>query len=215
MPNILDDQTNSNSNGNRANFQRHREMWVRQVLASDISPTAKVIGVAISIHMNGDYRQAWPSHSALARMCSVEKRTSERAVKELEKAALLAVSRKANCSNRYEMRRVPTGESVGTDEDDASVPTAIVLPPDEDGTTPPTWMSPEPLNITSERTSDIEPLIEPLKEEAPPRSSSFLENSSLVVAAKAERKESGEQSEPTKIAVSEHLARLVKERWVQ
>jgi hypothetical protein len=76
-------------------------------------------------------------------------------------------------------------------------------------------MSPEPLNITSEGTSDIKPLREPLKEEAPPRLSSFLENSSLVVAAKAERNGSGEQSEPRKIVVGEHLPRLVRERWVQ
>jgi hypothetical protein len=130
MTNVLDDQTNSNSN--RANFQRHREMWVKQVLASEISPTAKVIGVAISIHMNGEYRQAWPSHSTLAKMCSVGRRTSERAVQELEKAGLLNVSRMANRSNRYEMRRVPTGETLGTDEDDARVPTAVTLPPDED-----------------------------------------------------------------------------------
>jgi hypothetical protein len=125
--NVLNDQTNSNSN--RANFQRHREMWVKQVLASDISPTAKNIGVAISIHMNGNDRQAWPSHATLARMCSVEKRTSERAVQELERAGLLRVSRVPNRSNRYEMRRVPTGESVGTDEDDTRVPTAMVPPP--------------------------------------------------------------------------------------
>jgi hypothetical protein len=121
--NVLNDQTNSNSN--RANFQRHREMWVKQVLASDISPTAK----NISIHMNGNDRQAWPSHATLARMCSVEKRTSERAVQELERAGLLRVSRVPNRSNRYEMRRVPTGESVGTDEDDTRVPTAMVPPP--------------------------------------------------------------------------------------
>jgi hypothetical protein len=76
-------------------------------------------------------------------------------------------------------------------------------------------MLPEPFNITSEGTSDIKPLREPLKEETSPRSSSFLENSSLVVAAKAERKGSGEQGEPTKIVVGEHLARLVRERWVQ
>jgi hypothetical protein len=104
-------------------------MWVKQVLASDISPRAKIIGVAISIHMNGDCRQAWPSHSTLAKMCAVEKRTSERAVKELERAGLLRVSRMANRSNRYEMRPVPTGETVGTDEDDARVPTAMVPPP--------------------------------------------------------------------------------------
>jgi hypothetical protein len=91
--------------------------------------TAKNIGVAISIHMNGNDRQAWPSHATLARMCSVEKRTSERAVQELERAGLLRVSRVPNRSNRYEMRRVPTGESVGTDEDDTRVPTAMVPPP--------------------------------------------------------------------------------------
>ena len=102
-------------------------MWVKQVLASDISPTAKVIGVAISIHMNGEYRQAWPSHSTLAKMCSVGRRTSERAVQELEKAGLLNVSRMANRSNRYEMRRVPTGATLGTDEDDARVPTAVTV----------------------------------------------------------------------------------------
>lgn len=186
-------------------------MWVKQVLASDISPTAKVIGVAISIHMNGDSREAWPSHSTLAEMCSVAPRTSERAVKELEKAGLLHVSRKANCSNRYEMRKVASAELVGTDEDVDRVPTAVSLPPDEDGTTPPTRMSPEPLNITSERTSDIKPLREPLKKEAPPRSSSFLENSSLVVAAKAERKELGEQSEPV-IVVTDYLARHLQSK---
>jgi hypothetical protein len=129
-------------------------MWVKQVLAADISPTAKVIGVAISIHMNGDTRQAWPSHSTLARMCGVEKRTSERGVKELEKAGLLHISRVANRSNRYEMRRLKGADQDGTDEDVGRVPTAMVVPPDEDGTTPLTRMSPEPLNITSDLTAE-------------------------------------------------------------
>jgi Helix-turn-helix domain len=130
------DLSNHDTDGksNRAHFQRDREMWVMQVLASEVSPTAKVIGVAIGIHMNGDSRQAWPSHSTLAKMCSVEKRTSERAVKELEKAGLLSVRRVANCSNRYEMRRIPTTGSIPTDmtEDDGwddPVPTAVVPPP--------------------------------------------------------------------------------------
>jgi hypothetical protein len=103
-------------------------MWVLDVLEHPtLSPTAKNIGVAISIHMNGDTRQAWPSHPRLARMCSVAKRTAERATQELERAGLLLVSRKANCSNRYEMRRVPTGETVGTDQDDDRVPTAVTV----------------------------------------------------------------------------------------
>ena len=49
------------------------------------------------------------------------------------------------------------------------------------------------------------------KEENASPSSSFEKD---AVVAREERKGLGEQSEPT-IAVSEHLARLVKERWVQ
>ncbi len=202
-----------NSKSSRANFYRAKDMWVKQVLASNVSPTAKNIGIAISIHVHADKRQAWPSHSVLAKMCSVEKRTSERAVHELESAGLLRVSRVPNRSNRYEMRRLPTGESVGTDEDDTRVPTEMVPPPDEYGTTPPTGMSPEPLSITSYRTSYIEPLREPLKERkkeeeeaAPPAAFG-----NAVVAAPNAGKESGEGSEP-KISVGEPLARLVKER---
>jgi hypothetical protein len=63
----------------------------------------------------------------LADMCSVAKRTAERATQELEKAGLLHVSRMANCSNRYEMRRAPTEESVGTDQGD-ECPTRTTSP---------------------------------------------------------------------------------------
>src|SRR5580658_8489646 len=97
-----------NSKSNRADFQRDREMWLIQVLGDrGASPMAKVVATAISIHMNGETRQAWPSHSRLAEMCAADKRTVERATKELEALKHLKVSRKANCANRYEMTKVP------------------------------------------------------------------------------------------------------------
>ena len=148
----------SNSKGNRAHFQRRREMWTTAILAHPtLSPTAKVVGVAISLHVNGDSWQAWPSHQRLAKMCSISKRTAERGTKELEDVGLLYVSRKANCANRYEMRG-------GTERDDDTevsrdmsrdmgVPTQVSLGTDEDVARVPTRMSPEPL---------IESLIEPL-----------------------------------------------------
>jgi Helix-turn-helix domain len=122
--------------GNRAHFQRRREMWTIAILGHPtLSPTAKNVGVAISIHMNGDSWQAWPSHQRLAKMCSISKRTAERSTRELEEAGLLSISRKANCPNRYEMRG-------GTDRDDdtdcqltvpdSEVPTAVSLGTDED-----------------------------------------------------------------------------------
>jgi hypothetical protein len=109
--------------------------------------------------MNGQSWQAWPSHTRLAKMCSISKRTAERATKELESFELLHVSRQANCANRYEMRG-GTDTDDATDRDDATdgrdggVPTAVSLGTDEDDGGVPTRMSPEPLNITSDRTSE-------------------------------------------------------------
>ena len=82
-----------NSKSNRADFQRDHEMWLIQVLGDrGASPMAKVVATAISIHMNGETRQAWPSHSRLAEMCAANKRTIERATKELESRKHLRIS---------------------------------------------------------------------------------------------------------------------------
>ena len=206
MTNILDEQTNSKSN--RAHFQRDREVWVLDVLGHPkLSPTAKNIGVAISIHMNGEFRQAWPSQKRLAKMCSVSKRTAERATKELEAVGLIHVSRKANCANRYEMRKV----SARTDAGDGRVPTAMTVGTDSHVGGVPTAMSPEPLDITSERTSNIEPLME----EAPPSSS--FGNSDVV--AKEERKGSGERERASrtesKPMFTDYLAQQIQRKYFQ
>ena len=73
---------------------------------------------------------------------------------------------------------------------------------------PPTGENAKGTGENGGRTSEeplSEPHTEPLKKEAPPSSS--FEKSSVVVAGE-ESKVSGEQSEPRKIVVSEHLARL-------
>ena len=109
----------------------------------------------------------------------------------------LRVSRKTNCANRYEMAKLPA--------ETQEVPVKML---------PPTGENAKGTGENGGRTSEeplSEPHIEPLKEEAPPSSS--FENS--VVVAGEENKVSGEQSEPKKIVVGEHLARLVRERWVQ
>ena len=135
-------------------------MWVKQILAHpDLLPTTKNIGVAISVYMNADSRQAWPSHRMLAEMCSVTERTSYRAIQELEAAGFLSISRKANCANRYEMRKPPlTGPERVRDTPSL---TEMSPTPDSRVTYPLTRMSPEPLT---------EPSIEPFIEAPPPSS---------------------------------------------
>jgi DNA-binding transcriptional MocR family regulator len=147
-----------NSKSNRADFQRDREMWLIQVLGDrGASPMAKVVATAISIHMNGETRQAWPSHSRLAEMCAADKRTIERATKELETRKHLRVSRKTNCANRYEMAKLPA--------ETQEVPLKML---------PPTGENAKGTGENGGRTSEeplSEPHIEPLKEEAAPPSS--------------------------------------------
>lgn len=105
-------------------FAEEKDMWVKQILADRmLSPTAKNIGVAISIHMNSIHKEAWPSHSRLARMCGVAKRTSERATRELERAGHLRVTHRSNTlasgneprSNLYEMVHFATSEAKDPD----------------------------------------------------------------------------------------------------
>jgi hypothetical protein len=57
-------------------------------------------------------------------MCGVSIRTSEYATGNLEKAGYLSISRKANCSNRYEMS-LPQATTVGTATDCDRVPQQI------------------------------------------------------------------------------------------
>jgi Helix-turn-helix domain len=131
---------------NRKYFRRRKDMWVKQVLGHPtLSPTAKVVGVAISMHLNADSWQAWPSHLRIAKMCSISKRTAERGTKELEGAGLLTISRKANCANRYEMRGGTDGDNDSDSPDDTGVSTAVTVGTDEDVASVPTGMSPEPL----------------------------------------------------------------------
>jgi DNA-binding transcriptional MocR family regulator len=155
-------------------------MWVKQILAHpDLLPTTKNIGVAISVFMNADSREAWPSHRMLAEMCSVTERTSYRAIQELEAAGFLSISRKANCANRYEMRKPPlTGVSVPGRVRDTPPLTRMSPSPDSRVTYPLTRTSPEPLT---------EPSIEPFIEAPPP--SSF--GNDAVVASVDSKKEKG------------------------
>jgi hypothetical protein len=122
-----------NSKSPRANFYRAKDMWLIEIMGRrDLTAITKTIAVAISLHLNSNSWQAWPSRKRLAEMCSVSVRTVERAVKELERTGFLRVSRKSNCANRYEMRKSngevvqeDTSWDVGGDSPDARGATTV------------------------------------------------------------------------------------------
>jgi hypothetical protein len=126
--------------------------------------------------------------------------TSEYATSNLEKAGYLSVSRKANCSNRYEMSLPKAGTA--TDCDRVPQQTAGATATHCGGV--PQHVAPEPLSITSEVTSDIKPLISTQNQ--------YLENEESKWVG--ERGPAGLESEPTKIVVSEALARQVRHQRV-
>jgi hypothetical protein len=185
----------------RSRFLKDKDMWLQRVFADrKLRPTDKNIAWGISFYLNADSRQSWPSHKSLAKMCGVSIRTSEYATSNLEKAGYLSVSRKANCSNRYEMSLPKAGTA--TDCDRVPQQTAGATATHCGGV--PQHVAPEPLSITSEVTSDIKPLISTQNQ--------YLENEESKWVG--ERGPAGLESEPSKIVISEALARQVRQQRV-
>jgi DNA-binding transcriptional MocR family regulator len=124
----IDDDDDKIKRAARSRFLREKDMWLKEVFADrKLKSTDKNIAWAISSFLSADKRQAWPSHKRLAQMSGVGIRTSEYATRNLETAGYLTVSRKVNCSNRYEMtlphaRAVPHAHAVVDDDWDAPVP---------------------------------------------------------------------------------------------
>jgi hypothetical protein len=172
---IADEKAERNK---RSRFLKDKDMWLQRVFADrKLRPTDKTIAWGISFHLSSDHRQAWPSHKTLAKMCGVSIRTSEYATGNLEKAGYLSIGRKANCSNRYEMSLPQATTATDCDR----VPQQIAGATATHCGGVPQPIAPEPLSITSDSTS----YIKPLKEEAPPRSSSPLRKKERGRASKA------------------------------
>ena len=70
------------------------------VFDTDLSPHAKLLIAAITFHAF-DGGKAWPSKSRLSRFCSCSEKKIYSAIKELETAGWLQVTRKEGCSNDY------------------------------------------------------------------------------------------------------------------
>ncbi len=177
----------------KSNFFRDKDMWLKQVFKDrKLTATEKNIAWAISYHLNSQTRQGWPGHAVLSEMCGVGYRTSQYATSALEKAGYLRISRRANCANRYEMA-LPKG----TARDCGTPPHGVAVPPAPHCGTPPHGAAPEPLNITSDRTTD--------------RTLSKREDKVNGSGEVGERAPAGPKSE----LVSGYLAQQIKQKYFQ
>jgi hypothetical protein len=87
-------------------FERTKEMWQRQIIADlKLTSGTKLVGIAISWHLNRNSRLAWPGINTLARLTSTSRDTVKRAIKQLEKGGHVGVDRSRvagkNAANRY------------------------------------------------------------------------------------------------------------------
>jgi hypothetical protein len=77
---------------------RDRDEWIEQVLACDLTATAKIVATRIALHHNIETGRCDPSMIGLVKRTHTSDSTVRRAIKELEDAGLLAVDR---TSGRY------------------------------------------------------------------------------------------------------------------
>jgi len=130
---------------------KRREHWQRQIVADTAAPESAVrVAMAISWHMSRKhYGLAWPSITTLAKLTGLHERTVIRAIKWLEAAKHLKVTRRERrVANRY----MPILRQLGmspTSDKALSVASDIAVPPPSDKA-----VSPEPSNEPSTEPSN-------------------------------------------------------------
>lgn len=79
-----------------------RFTWERTVWAAEVTPSDKLIALAISNHLSADLNKAaWPSQSRLAEMTGHSRETVNRAIGRLTEAGLLAAKNRPGRSSTY------------------------------------------------------------------------------------------------------------------
>ncbi len=95
---------------------RKSDKWdLVQRLITDpaLSPTAKIVGARLLHHLNGESGQCNPSYQTLADGTGLTKRRVMSAVRELEAAAWITVTRRTHDeARRAESRSVPTASGL-------------------------------------------------------------------------------------------------------
>jgi DNA-binding MarR family transcriptional regulator len=86
---------------NAKRFLRKRTMWQHNLTFSDLTPTERIVGLAISFHANNPDQYAYPGYDYLAEKLGMNRRTVIRAVKELERRNFIKVDQKKGRVNRY------------------------------------------------------------------------------------------------------------------
>jgi DNA-binding transcriptional ArsR family regulator len=87
--------------------------WRRQVLASELGSSARLVALVLSTHMNGDGASCWPGQRRLARETALARSTVRAALDELERAGFIDRDQRPGRTTRYRASGPTIGPPLG------------------------------------------------------------------------------------------------------
>lgn len=90
-----------------AHFLRRRDTWIRWVVESKLTPSARLVGVHLAMRMSVKTRGCWPNITTIGKSLQMSSRQAQRGMRELEKYGALDVTRHVGKGNFYTLR-LPT-----------------------------------------------------------------------------------------------------------
>lgn len=91
-------------------FAQKRDIWMRNLLQSDLPSGAKVVGVRLALYMHEDQQHAFPSYDVLGKDCNLSARQVQTHVMRLERGnendltRWITVKHIRNTGNTYWLR---------------------------------------------------------------------------------------------------------------
>lgn len=89
---------------NQRKFAYRRDVWIRNLLKSDLPSGAKVVAVRLALYMNEKQQTANPGHEHLGDECALSARQVQDHLRKLEDARWLLIKHVRNAGNQYWLR---------------------------------------------------------------------------------------------------------------
>lgn len=85
-------------------FAFRRDVWLRNLLCSDLPSGAKVVGARLSLYMNEGKKSAFPTHDKLGEECGLSGRQVRDHLQKLEGERWVLIKHVRNAGNHYWLR---------------------------------------------------------------------------------------------------------------
>lgn len=89
----------------------HRLKWLRYISGKPISSSAKSVAMLLADSINASSGDAWPAVGTMAQELSTDRRTIQRAIKQLKELKLITVKTRYDSSNIYTLV-LPEGAAI-------------------------------------------------------------------------------------------------------